>query len=119
MVHRLMAALILATIAGCAWLACRELGVRHFISQLSLGWLGLIVTQLLLGAATIWSNKAADIATAHVLVGALSLAVGSILSIIMLEQASTARLASRVTLARGVEPTRSFGARPSPVLGIE
>jgi heme A synthase len=34
--------------------------------------------QILLGAATIWSNKAADVATAHVLVGALSLATGAL-----------------------------------------
>jgi heme A synthase len=35
-----------------------------------------VFTQLLLGAWTIWSNKAADIATAHVAVGATMLAVG-------------------------------------------
>jgi len=38
--------------------------------------------QVALGAATIWSNKAADIATAHVLVGALALALGGILCIV-------------------------------------
>ena len=37
--------------------------------------------QALLGAATIWSNKAADIATAHVMVGALALALGALLSV--------------------------------------
>ena len=36
-----------------------------------------------MGAATIWSNKAADIATAHVLVGALLLALGTIQCIIL------------------------------------
>src|SRR5258708_20412980 len=41
--------------------------------------MALVVTQALLGAATIWSNKAADIATAHVLIGALSLALGTVL----------------------------------------
>jgi cytochrome c oxidase assembly protein subunit 15 len=45
-------------------------------------WLGLILAQVLLGAATIWSDKAADVATAHVLCGALSLAFGIIVSII-------------------------------------
>ena len=39
-------------------------------------WLGLILVQVALGAWTIWSNKAADVATAHVLVGALSLVTG-------------------------------------------
>ena len=55
---------------------------RTRLSQLALAWLSLILIQALLGAWTIWSGKAADIATAHVLVGALSLAFGSILSII-------------------------------------
>jgi cytochrome c oxidase assembly protein subunit 15 len=55
---------------------------KNILRSMTLVWLGLIVTQVLLGAATIWSDKAADIATAHVLVGALSLAVGVIVSII-------------------------------------
>ena len=46
--------------------------------RLSLFWLALIVFQVGLGAATIWTNKAADVATAHVLVGALALAVGAL-----------------------------------------
>jgi hypothetical protein len=41
----------------------------------------LILVQALLGAATIWSDKAADIATAHVMVGSLALALGAMLSI--------------------------------------
>ena len=40
-------------------------------------WLGLILVQVGLGAWTIWSNKAADVATAHVVVGALSLVTGA------------------------------------------
>ena len=36
----------------------------------------------LLGAATVLLDKAADIATAHVIVGALSLATGTMISII-------------------------------------
>ena len=65
-----------------AWSTRRALGGKNLLSRLALAWLGLILTQVLLGAATIWSNKAADIATAHVLVGALSLALGAILCII-------------------------------------
>jgi cytochrome c oxidase assembly protein subunit 15 len=82
MVHRLMAALIIAAVTACAWLAQRRLGRHHALPALCWTWLGLILLQALLGAATIWSNKAADIATAHVLVGALSLALGAMLSII-------------------------------------
>jgi len=55
------------------------------------GWLGLILVQAVLGAATIWSNKAADIATSHVLVGALSLAFGAMLSIMSWQDRLLAR----------------------------
>ena len=48
------------------------------LAKLALFWLALIVVQIILGAATIWSNKAADVATAHVLVGALSLVTGAL-----------------------------------------
>lgn len=82
MTHRLLALAILGAVGFVAWSALRALGRRDLLSRLALGWLGLIVAQALLGAATIWSNKAADIATAHVLAGALSLATGAMMSLI-------------------------------------
>lgn len=82
MFHRLGAVSIFAVVGLGAWTARRRLGRNHLLSRLTLFWLGLILGQMLLGAATIWSNKAADIATAHVVVGALSLALGVIVSII-------------------------------------
>jgi len=84
MAHRITALLICITITFCAWSARRLLGPRHPLTWLTLGWLGLILIQALLGAATIWSNKAADIATTHVLIGALALALGVIASMISL-----------------------------------
>jgi heme A synthase len=36
----------------------------------------LLLLQILLGAWTIWSNKAADIATAHVALGAILFSIG-------------------------------------------
>jgi cytochrome c oxidase assembly protein subunit 15 len=82
MVHRLLAFSILSAAAFSAWSARRALGGGGLLSRLALVWLGLILTQVALGAATIWSNKAADVATAHVLVGALSLGMGAMMSII-------------------------------------
>ena len=82
MVHRLLALTILGAVAFSAWFARRSLGRQERLSRLALVWLGLILTQGLLGAATVWSNKAADVATAHVVVGALALALGVLLSII-------------------------------------
>jgi cytochrome c oxidase assembly protein subunit 15 len=90
MVHRAVALVILAAVAICAWSLRRSLGSKSLSSRLALVWLGLILTQALLGAATIWSNKAADIATAHVMVGALALALGVIQCIILYPLASLA-----------------------------
>jgi cytochrome c oxidase assembly protein subunit 15 len=85
MVHRVMALAILGAVALCAWSARSKLGSIHMLSKGTLAWLGLILMQVLLGAATIWSNKAADIATAHVMVGALSLAAGTMLCLVASE----------------------------------
>jgi heme a synthase len=46
-------------------------------------WLVLVVVQFVLGAWTIWSNKAADIATSHVFVGALTFMIGVLLSVVL------------------------------------
>jgi cytochrome c oxidase assembly protein subunit 15 len=108
MVHRIVAVVILAAIAASVLLARKEefrLGYR-----VSLVWLGLVLTQATLGAATIWSKKAADIATAHVMVGALLLAAGGILSIITLRShlfAASSRLVSsapREVMPAGLAP---------------
>ena len=79
MAHRIMAILILSAVAVCAWIAHRA---GFPIRRLSFFWLGLILLQACLGAATVLWDKPADIATAHVLVGALSLATGAVLCII-------------------------------------
>jgi heme a synthase len=54
----------------------------HFLKRLSIWWLVLVFVQLTLGAWTIWSNKAADIATAHVAGGAIMLSFGVIICVI-------------------------------------
>ncbi len=82
MAHRLTALLILAAVMVCASRAVRKLGWSDLRTRLSLAWMGLILAQITLGAWTIWSNKAADIATVHVILGTLSLATGIILCIL-------------------------------------
>jgi cytochrome c oxidase assembly protein subunit 15 len=82
MVHRMAAASILVMVGVCAWLACRQLGSQHRLSRLACGWFLLIVAQIFLGAATIWTGKKADIATAHVACGALCLVLGGLISLI-------------------------------------
>jgi heme a synthase len=78
MIHRLVAVLILAGVAAAAWLARKRLGGKDPLVKLAMFWLALIFAQIALGAATIWTNKAADVATAHVMVGALSLVTGAL-----------------------------------------
>jgi heme a synthase len=97
MVHRLVAALILCAVTFCAWSTRRRLGSPHPLARLSLAWLGLILTQVVLGAATIWSGKAADVATLHVVVGALSLVTGALLTIVSFRVLIPARSAIPMT----------------------
>jgi cytochrome c oxidase assembly protein subunit 15 len=82
MAHRIAALLIFIGVALAVRRNVKQFGARHPLAKLSLTWLGLIVVQIILGAATIWSNKAADIATAHVVTGALSLVTGALLTIV-------------------------------------
>lgn len=77
MAHRIGAVLVCAAVIACAWFACRRTERSPVLARLALLWLGLIVGQVALGAATIWTNKSADVATAHVAVGALSLLTGA------------------------------------------
>lgn len=72
MMHRIMAVLIAGAVAVCFWKTAPQSPQRRVAGL----WMGLIVIQIGLGAWTIWSNKAADVATGHVLVGALSLVTG-------------------------------------------
>jgi len=79
MVHRILAIAILVSVAMAAAKTLRRFGGHSLPGRLALLWLTLIAIQVGLGAATIWTNKSADIATAHVAVGALSLMTGAML----------------------------------------
>jgi cytochrome c oxidase assembly protein subunit 15 len=78
MVHRLMAGAILAVVLAAAFSSLRGLGGRHPLTRIAFAWVAIVVMQAFLGAATIWTKKAADIATAHVLMGAASLVTGGL-----------------------------------------
>jgi cytochrome c oxidase assembly protein subunit 15 len=84
MVHRFAAALIVIGVCISARKVLAAFPFGNPIRTWAWLWVGLIGTQFYLGAATIWTDKSADIATAHVAVGALSLMVGSVLTIIAL-----------------------------------
>jgi heme a synthase len=76
MTHRFLAAVIgVAVILFCLRVSRDALNVSA-LRRLSILWLVLFFLQFTLGASTIWSNKAADIATTHVAVGAIMLSFG-------------------------------------------
>jgi cytochrome c oxidase assembly protein subunit 15 len=104
MAHRGLALVIFILVAACAGLAWRRLGGKDSLTKLALGWLALILAQVALGASTIWFNKAADVATAHVLVGALALTAGALWCIMAFRRSEP----SRATQALG-----AFGAQPA------
>jgi heme a synthase len=77
MAHRILAVLIAAAVFALFWKARRGTRAVRFWS---LVWVAMILVQIALGAWTIWSNKAADVATVHMALGALSLLVGALLA---------------------------------------
>src|SRR5437762_559332 len=79
MVHRLLALIIaIAVVVFCLRVWSDARGVAA-LRRLSITWVALVVCQIGLGAWTIWSNKAADVATAHVAVGATMLGLGAVI----------------------------------------
>jgi heme a synthase len=80
-VHRIWAALIVAALVFTAVRLLRNHFLPVFFRRCAGGWILLVVVQFCLGAWTVLSNKAADIATAHVFCGALTLMVGVLLAV--------------------------------------
>ena len=84
MIHRFLALIIGLTIFSFWFLVRRKERLAAAFGKLANLWLGLVLVQITLGAWTIWSNKAADIATAHVAVGAITFATGIVISALLL-----------------------------------
>jgi heme a synthase len=131
MAHRVVALAILILTVACAWWA-RRIGApgtaparmdnnaepaetvlgAPIYQRLLLFWLALILFQVGLGAATIWTNKAADVATAHVLVGALALVVGALWCAIAFRE-SVAAACDRRTEQRRSQSAATIAAQPA------
>ena len=79
MLHRLGAMATLALSVVFVVKARRWLGQAHAFTKAGYTLLGMIVAQAGMGIWTILSNKAADVATGHVVLGAACLALGSLL----------------------------------------
>ncbi len=67
MVHRFVAVVIAAAVSGLFRQSAGTAAAR--LDLWSTLWLVMILVQIGLGAWTIWSNKAADVATAHMALG--------------------------------------------------
>jgi cytochrome c oxidase assembly protein subunit 15 len=98
MVHRVGAVLITVAILAAAAAAWITPGTAPVLRRWSAVWVGLVFTQFALGAFTIWTNKAADVATTHVAVGALTLLTGALLTAASWRLQSRSELATRGTL---------------------
>jgi cytochrome c oxidase assembly protein subunit 15 len=108
MAHRIVALAVFILVAVAAWLSWKRLGGKSPLAKLAAFWLGLIVCQIALGAWTVWSNKAADVATLHVLVGALSLVTGALWCII-----AFGRREGAANLAPAKTISGAFGTSPA------
>ncbi len=78
MIHRLVAYLIFLGVLAAAFIAKKRLGLADGLTKFAWFWLGLLTLQIGLGAWTVWSNKAADVTTLHVMVGASALLTGAL-----------------------------------------
>jgi cytochrome c oxidase assembly protein subunit 15 len=118
MAHRILAVLIVGGVGYCVW-RVRRIGTQRprgpgsAFGRLTLAWLMLIVGQAGLGAATVLSNKAADVATAHVLAGALSLATGVMLCLLSFRNSDriAAAMPAELSLLKEEHSERRNGLR--------
>jgi cytochrome c oxidase assembly protein subunit 15 len=94
MVHRFVAVAI-AIVVLTFWLRARR-HVAGFLAvrRISAWWVFFVACQIALGAWTIWSNKAADVATTHVAVGAVMLSLGVTASALSLRARQPDHIAS-------------------------
>ena len=84
LVHRFVAVVIGIGVIASLILARRTGPDAGLLSRFADVWFLLLACQITLGAWVIWSNKAADVATTHVAVGATMFALGIALSAICL-----------------------------------
>jgi heme a synthase len=84
-IHRVWALVI---VVGLTWVALNIFRQRQLpgpVRWTAVCWVAMVFAQFALGAWTVWSNKAADIATSHVFIGALTFMTGVLLSIVLSE----------------------------------
>jgi cytochrome c oxidase assembly protein subunit 15 len=86
MFHRLGGLLAAGAIMSTWVQALRTGGFQSLWGRMTSVWASLVLVQVLLGIFTILRNKPADVATAHVAVGALTLVTGCLLVLVSRRQ---------------------------------
>jgi cytochrome c oxidase assembly protein subunit 15 len=71
MTHRFGAVALLLVVIAFVTRVVKVTPLGHWLRGWSLLWCGAILLQILLGGMTIWFNKAAEVATSHMALGAL------------------------------------------------
>lgn len=105
MAHRIMAVLLVSLVG---WISWRLVRLGGLMARFGMTWCVLLAAQFFLGAATVWTNKAVDIATAHVAVGAISL-----MTSILLTAATRERVELRISQV-GPCPKAGDFLKPDP-----
>jgi heme a synthase len=101
-IHRLIAYFLGIAIP---WLSYRMYRAGGVLKKCAIVWPILVFVQIILGAWTIWSNKAADIATAHVAVGACIFILSGLITIIGARAQSDAAKTARAPRKRVESPS--------------
>jgi cytochrome c oxidase assembly protein subunit 15 len=81
MAHRIGAVVVSLAVFFTTARVWRRRTSAPFLRKSTAAWSLLVLVQFFLGAVTVWSNKAADIATLHVAIGALILLIGALQTI--------------------------------------
>jgi heme a synthase len=103
-IHRIWAVLIVAGLVFTAVRLLRNRFLPLFFRRCASVWILLVFVQFCLGAWTVLSNKAADIATAHVFCGALMLMLGVLLAVSLSGLLHYShKVLSHSSLSRGIE----------------
>jgi cytochrome c oxidase assembly protein subunit 15 len=103
MVHRMVACSIVVLVLWCFFGVRKAVATGSEMRRLAAFWVVIIAIQFALGAWTVWSNKAADVASLHVVCGALSLVTGGLICV------CSARL-QRGVVSQQAEPQTALGA---------
>ena len=103
--HRIWAVAVTTGIFCIGVITLTRRDVPRILRRFAATWMVLVTGQFFLGAWTIWSDKAADVATGHVLLGALTLVTGVLYSVTLVRLGQSA--ASR-PLAAGASTRLEF-----------